>query len=153
MFRAFARDLAAGRRSWDAETARFVTDLFDQLAPNWNSSRATGRADPLRDALERGGLFPDGPCLELGSGTGLFTPMLADAFDCLISMDLSEQMLRQAAGRSPLRVRADASRLPAADASIAAVDMLCLRGRTSAVARPGVPGEHGAAGLMREFRA
>lgn len=140
MFRAFARDLAAGRRSWDAETARFVTDLFDRMAADWDSSRATGRDDPLRDALERGGPFPGGPCMELGSGTGLFSPLLAGAFGRVISVDLSEQMLRQAAGRSPLRVRADASRLPAADASVAAVaaiDMLLFPSETARVLAPG----------------
>ena len=140
MFRAFARDLAAGRRSWDAETARFVTDLFDQLAVDWDAARATGRDDPLRDALDRGGPFPDGSCLELGSGTGLFTPLLCDAFDRVISVDLSEQMLCQAAERSPLRVRADAGRLPVADASVvavAAIDMLLFPSEAARVLAPG----------------
>ncbi|MCT9093780.1 methyltransferase domain-containing protein [Streptomyces sp. ASQP_92] len=127
LFQAFARDLAAGRRPWTPEAARFLSDLFDQLAASWDTDQATGRDDPLRDALTRGGPMPDGPCLELGSGTGLFTPVLAAALPTVISIDLSEQMLRQAAGRSPARVRADAGALPAANASaavIAAVDML-----------------------------
>ncbi|MFF4731474.1 hypothetical protein ACFY3M_40460 [Streptomyces mirabilis] len=60
VFRAFARDLAAGRRSWDADTARFIAGQFDEPAVEWDTSRATGRDDPLRDALDRGGPFPDG---------------------------------------------------------------------------------------------
>ncbi|MGW7578478.1 hypothetical protein [Streptomyces sp. NPDC054765] len=73
-FRAFARDLAAGRRAWTAAEAGFLGGLFDQLAADWDSTQATGRDDPLRDALTRGGPLPNGPCLENGSGTGQFTP-------------------------------------------------------------------------------
>ncbi|MGW3209235.1 class I SAM-dependent methyltransferase [Streptomyces sp. NPDC001135] len=71
--------------------------------------------------------MPQGPWLELGSGTGLFTATLTAAFSQVISVDLSMRMLRQAQGRSPSRVRADASKLPLADDSvtaIAAIDML-----------------------------
>ncbi|MFJ7201803.1 MULTISPECIES: class I SAM-dependent DNA methyltransferase [unclassified Streptomyces] len=139
VFRAFARDLAAGRRSWDIETARFIAAQFDQLAAEWDTSRATGRDDPLHDALGRGGPFPDGPCLELGSGTGLFTPLLRRVFPRVISVDLSKRMLYQAAGRSPLRARADASSLPLADgqvAAVAAVDMLLFPTETARVLAP-----------------
>ncbi|GAA0641872.1 hypothetical protein Stsp02_20160 [Streptomyces sp. NBRC 14336] len=139
VFRTFARDLAAGRRHWDAETARFIAELFDRLAAEWDTSQATGRDDPLRDALERGGPLPNGPCLEVGSGTGLFTPLLGRFFPQVISVDLSEQMLRQAAGRSPLRVRGDASILPVADArvaAIAAIDMLLFPAETARVLAP-----------------
>lgn len=73
-FRAFARDLTAGRRPWTAETAQFVAARFDRLAPDWDTSLATGRDDPLRATLTRRGPLPTDPCLELGSGSGLFTP-------------------------------------------------------------------------------
>ncbi|MBO0515651.1 class I SAM-dependent methyltransferase [Streptomyces beijiangensis] len=138
-FRAFARDLAAGRRSWTREAAGFLAGLFDQLASSWDTDQATGRDDPVRDALARGGPFPHGTCLELGSGTGLFTPALATAFTTVISIDLSEQMLRQAAGRSPARVRADAGALPSADASVAvvaAIDMLLFPDEMARVLAP-----------------
>src|SRR6266487_2558063 len=121
VFRTFARDLAMGRRAWKANTARFVGAQFDQLAAGWDRANATGRDDPLRDALERCGSLPAGACLELGSGTGFFTPLLSSAFRRVISLDLSEQMLRQAAERSPWRVRADAGRLPIADGRLMAV--------------------------------
>ncbi|MGW6404078.1 class I SAM-dependent DNA methyltransferase [Streptomyces sp. NPDC055134] len=138
-FRAFARDLAAGRRTWTPETAGFLHDLFDQLAGSWDSDHATGRDDCVHDALARGGPFPRGTCLEIGSGTGLFTPALSAAFGTVISIDLSEQMLRQAAGRSPIRVRADASALPSADASVsvvAAIDMLLFPHELARVLAP-----------------
>jgi ubiquinone/menaquinone biosynthesis C-methylase UbiE len=77
-----------------------------------NSSAARTATTPLEST-------PDGTCLELGSGTGLFTPLLDSAFEWAISVDLAEQMLRQAPGRSPLRVRADASALPADDVAAA----------------------------------
>lgn len=140
VFRAFARDLAAGRRPWTAEAARFVADQFDQLAAEWDTARATGRDDPVWDALARGGPMPQGPCLEIGSGTGLFTPALTAAFPQVISADLSMRMLRQADGRSPWRVRADASGLPLADASVvvmAAIDMLLFPAETARVLAPG----------------
>ncbi|GAA1270898.1 hypothetical protein GCM10009646_67680 [Streptomyces aureus] len=99
-FRAFDRDLAAGRRPWTTEAAGYLSDLFDQLAGSRDSDQVTGRDDPLHDALARGGPFRRSTCLEIGSGTGLFTLNLSAAFDTVISIDLSEQMLRQAAGRS-----------------------------------------------------
>ncbi|AGS70158.1 class I SAM-dependent methyltransferase [Streptomyces collinus] len=136
VFRAFARDLAAGRRLWDADTARFIAARFDQLAAEWDSTRATGRDDPLRDALRRGGPIPDRRCLELGSGTGLYTGLLQHAFRRVISLDLSEQMLCRASGRSPWRVRADAGALPLADgqvAAVAAIDMLLFPPETARV--------------------
>ncbi|WP_329452561.1 class I SAM-dependent methyltransferase [Streptomyces sp. NBC_01724] len=138
-FRTFARDLAAGRRPWTTETAGFLSGLFDQLAGSWDSDLATGRDDPLHDALARGGSFPLGTCLELGSGTCLFTPTLEAAFGTVISIDLSELMLRHAAGRSPFRVRADASALPSADASVsvvAAIDMLLFPQELARVLAP-----------------
>lgn len=137
-FRAFTRDLAAGGRDWTAAEAGFLAGLFDELAPDWDTAHATGRDDPLRDALARGGL-PYGPCLEIGSGTGQFTPILASAFPAVISVDLSEHMLRQAVGRSPARVRADASALPAPDASIAvdtASDMILFPTETARILAP-----------------
>ncbi|GAA1376295.1 hypothetical protein GCM10009612_74320 [Streptomyces beijiangensis] len=57
----------------------------------------------------------------------------------MISIDLSEQMLRQAAGRSPARVRADAGALPSADASVAvvaAIDMLLFPDEMARVLAP-----------------
>ncbi|TDE33272.1 hypothetical protein E1289_12800 [Actinomadura sp. 6K520] len=54
-------------RPWTGEAARFLTDLFDQLAATWDTGQATGRDEPLRDALARGGPLPVGPCPETGT--------------------------------------------------------------------------------------
>jgi hypothetical protein len=54
----------------------------------------------------------------------------------VISVDLAEQMLRQVAGRSPLRVRADASALPMADAQVAVTDMLLFPAEIARVLAP-----------------
>ncbi|MEU9320551.1 class I SAM-dependent methyltransferase [Streptomyces sp. NPDC048295] len=139
VFRSFARDLATDRRSWDGGTSRFIAAQFDQLAAEWDTTRATGRDEPLRDALHHGGPFPEGICLELGSGTGLFTRPLCRMFPCVISMDLSEEMLRQAAARSPVRVRADATALPLADGRgsvVVAIDMLLFPAETARALAP-----------------
>ncbi|MBO2449456.1 class I SAM-dependent methyltransferase [Actinomadura barringtoniae] len=138
ILRTFARDLAAGH-PWTPEAAKFFTDVFDELAATWDTGQATGRDEPLRDALTRGGPLPTGPCLEIGSGTGAHTRLLTTAFPAVISLDLSEQMLRQATGRSPARIRADAAALPIADASITAVvavDMLLFPSEIARVLAP-----------------
>lgn len=137
--RDIARGLPAGQ-PWTPQAARFFTDLFDQLADTWDTGQATGRDEPLRDALTRGGPLPVGTCLEIGSGTGAHTPLLTSAFPKVISLDLSEQMLHQAAGRSPTRIRADAARLPIATSRIAvvvAVDMLLFADQIARVLTPG----------------
>ncbi|MER5955711.1 hypothetical protein [Streptomyces longhuiensis] len=85
-FRTFAQDLATSRRPWTPETAQFIAEQFDRLAAEWDANRATGRDEPVRDALARGGPLRQGPCLELGSGTGLFTPVLEAAFPRVISI-------------------------------------------------------------------
>jgi ubiquinone/menaquinone biosynthesis C-methylase UbiE len=57
----------------------------------------------------------------------------------VISLDISEQMLHQAAQRSPIRVRADAAHLPLADATLAAVvavDMLLFPSEIARVLAP-----------------
>ncbi|RPK40601.1 hypothetical protein EES39_24465 [Streptomyces sp. ADI92-24] len=127
-FRAFTPELAAGRRAWTAAGAAFLAGLFDQLAPDRDTTQATGRDDPVRDALTCGGPLHHSTCLELGSGagTGQFTRLLASVF-------------RQAAGRSAARVRADAGALAVADASIptvAAIDVLLFPTETARVLAP-----------------
>ncbi|ROQ77093.1 methyltransferase family protein [Streptomyces sp. CEV 2-1] len=146
-FRAFTPELAAGRRAWTAAGAAFLAGLFDQLAPDRDTTQATGRDDPVRDALTCGGPLHHSTCLELGAGagagtgagTGQFTRLLASVFPTVISLDLSEQMLRQAVGRSAARVRADAGALAVADASIptvAAIDVLLFPTETARVQAP-----------------
>ena len=104
---------------WDAARAAEMTANFDDLAESWDAERGGYRLVPLDDALNRGGALPPGLCVEIGAGTGLLTRRLALHWSHLMAIDLSAGML--ARSPHPWRVRADASRLPIADACVATV--------------------------------
>lgn len=118
--REVTRQVAFDPGGWSPERAARVAELFDGLAPAWHERPAAGRFEAVDDALARGGPFPAGPCLEVGSGTGLVTPRLAARFSPLVSMDLSPGMLALAPPGT-LRARADASALPVPDGRAAVV--------------------------------
>jgi SAM-dependent methyltransferase len=100
--------------SWTRERAAKVAALFDEMAPFWNERQSgVSRYEPLTDALARGDVG-GGRCLEVGSGTGLATPHIAEVFDAVVGLDLAAEMLRQGTGP---RVHGDASALPFADQS------------------------------------
>ncbi|MDP9386678.1 MAG: methyltransferase domain-containing protein [Actinomycetota bacterium] len=113
--RLVTRQVAFEAGSWTPERAHEVAAMFDEAAGAWDERAHARRLEPLEDALARGGRFPDRPCLEVGSGTGLATSLLAARFSPVMAVDLSAAMLARAGGRSPLRLRADASALPVAD--------------------------------------
>ena len=97
--------------TWDDDRSSLVRGIFDGLAAEWTATRDTpGRALPLLDALDRGGVA-GGTAVELGSGTGLATGHLAERFDRVLPIDLSFEMLRHAVADTT-QVNADASRLP-----------------------------------------
>lgn len=108
---------------WDAEAVVTVASLFDRLAPEWHTRTSEARTAVVADALGRGGIEApaagSGPALEVGSGIGAYSALLAERFGRVVSVDLSTEMLRLAP--STARVRADASRLPVAPASVSAV--------------------------------
>ncbi|MBO0713745.1 MAG: class I SAM-dependent methyltransferase [Acidimicrobiales bacterium] len=110
--RQVTRDVAFEPSSWTSEAAAEVTARFDELAPDWHTRTDPARYVSLLDALERGGPIPSGPCLEVGSGTGAATGVLAARFARVVSVDLSLEMLRRAPDGPAPRVRADGSRLP-----------------------------------------
>jgi Methyltransferase domain len=110
--RKVTRQVAFEPTGWTPERREKVAALFDGLASTWHDRDELGRHDPLVDALERGGPFAPGPCLELGSGAGLFTADLTSRFDSVIAADLSPEMLRQADPAVAPRVLADSARLP-----------------------------------------
>ena len=102
---------------WSPGRASKVADLFDSLAAGWTADHSGAvRTAPLRDALRRGDLDPNGCWLELGSGTGVGTVELASVVNRLVAVDLSAGMLANAPAVAP-RVRADASVLPFPDAA------------------------------------
>ena len=114
-----ARAYAGDPTAWtDQERARTI-DTYRDLAADWDAHRGGYRAVPLRDALERAEELPAGPCLEVGAGTGLLTPFLLATWPVVLALDLSWDMLSRSG--HDLRVLADASRLPVADGSAAAV--------------------------------
>jgi SAM-dependent methyltransferase len=133
----FARQVARDG-IWGPELAHMVSSLFDQQAGTWNTEHSVGRFDPVIDALDRGGSGGRGRCLEVGSGTGQITPLLAKHFDVVVSIDLSAAMLQQAPRSQSILVRCDASRLPFADMTFDAavlVDTFCFADELARVLR------------------
>lgn len=86
---------------------------FDEMAATWEGDRGGYRPPVLADALARGGPFPPGLAVEIASGTGLLTPLIATVWRQVVALDLSRGMLSRSAATQ--RVQADASRLPLAD--------------------------------------
>lgn len=114
-----AREIAFDPDAWTTERASMISGLFDSLAPDWGQRAEELRRDPLEDAFARGGV-PGGLGLELGSGTGIFTPWLAERFETLVAVDISMEMLRRAPAEAP-RLCADAARLPLAEGTVEAL--------------------------------
>jgi hypothetical protein len=88
-----------------------MVGLFESLASAWPERDRPERHDALGDALQRGGPFPGGLCLEVGSGTGNATGDRPAVFEVVVSIDLSRAMLSFASA-SGSQVQADVSVLP-----------------------------------------
>jgi hypothetical protein len=116
--RRVTREVAFSPDRWTPQRAADVGDLFDHLAGEWHTRDRPGRLTPIGDAFERGGTFPDGLAVELGSGIGIATPTLAARLPSLVAVDLSMEMLRLAPPDVP-RIRADGAQLPFADGGVA----------------------------------
>jgi SAM-dependent methyltransferase len=121
--RRVTRELATQPGSWTPQRAAEVKEVFGSLAPTWSTRDIPERHDALRDALDRGGPFPDGVCLEVGAGTGSATPDLQRAFGSVVSTDVTIDMLRHFTATSP-RVLADAAQLPVRDGSVAVLALV-----------------------------
>lgn len=116
-------DTAFEPASWTPERAAKVADLFDSLAPTWKERDSPERHASLLDALDRGGPFPAGTCIEVGSGAGVASPVLRQALYDVVALDLSFEMLALA-GSDAHRVRADSSVLPIRSRSVAVVALI-----------------------------
>jgi SAM-dependent methyltransferase len=137
--RAVTRQVAFEPGAWSPERAERVAELFDGLASSWHERPAAFRFEAVDDALARGGPFPAGPALEVGSGTGLVTPRLAARLTPLVSIDLSAGMLA-AAPPDAIRLRADSSTLPIRDRAasvVALVNMFLFPAEVDRVLAPG----------------
>jgi SAM-dependent methyltransferase len=140
--RAITRAAAFEPDSWDRDRAESIRSMFDGLAPSWNERfvSAAEHDAPVADALARGAVARGGRALEVGSGTGLATAALVEQFDCVVALDLSLEMLRQAPAALAPRVQADAARLPFADARFDAVVLVNAILFPDATARAVAPG-------------
>lgn len=112
---------------WTGELRDQVEDYFDALAGEWHTRSSPQRAAVVMDALVRGldaTDWPTGVALEVGSGIGTYSPLLAERFATVVAMDLSMAMLKLAPLGPALRVQADGARLPVRDSSIAAIVLI-----------------------------
>jgi SAM-dependent methyltransferase len=103
---------------WDDTARAEVAAFFDGLAPEWHLRTSVERDAVVTDALERG--LPDdasvqGVCIELGSGIGAYTPILARRWRQVLAVEVSLEMLLRAPRSVGHRVLADGSRLPLVD--------------------------------------
>lgn len=120
---------AAGlhEEGWTDELRDDVTKYFDGLAQEWHTRTTAGRVEIVEDAFSRGlgevGA-PAGLAVELGSGTGAYSPLVAKHFEPVLAIDLSMEMLKRAPAAPAHRVQADGARLPLRDASAAAIVLI-----------------------------
>lgn len=111
---------------WNRELRDQVRKYFDELAPGWHTRTSEDRRFTVVDALDRG-LGKDamkGVALEIGSGTGSYSSLLAERFRSVVSVDLSMEMLTRAPAAPGHRVNADAAMLPITDASVDAAVLI-----------------------------
>ena len=108
---------------WDAEARAVVAAYFDDLAADWHTRTSPQRDRVVADALERGleGRLLDGPCLEVGSGIGAYTPLLTARWPTVLAVEVAMEMLRAAPADVGHRVLADGACLPVPDGSAGAV--------------------------------
>jgi ubiquinone/menaquinone biosynthesis C-methylase UbiE len=120
-----AAGLDAG--GWTGELRHQVEGYFDGLAGEWHTRASPQRTAAVRDALVRGlGAVrsPVGMAVEVGSGIGTYSNLLAERFATVVAVDLSLAMLKLAPAGPALRVQADGAKLPVGDSSAAAVVLI-----------------------------
>ena len=109
---------------WDDAARAEVTAYFDDLAGDWHTRTSPERDAVVVDALDRGlpsELSGSGVCLELGSGIGAYTPMLAARWSRVLAAEVALEMLLRAPQDVGHRVLADGARLPLQDGAADAV--------------------------------
>ncbi|MEX2294478.1 MAG: methyltransferase domain-containing protein [Acidimicrobiales bacterium] len=109
---------------WDDLARSEVAAFFDTLAPEWHTRTSPARDAVVADALARGlpsDLTGADVCVELGSGIGAYTPMLAQHWRRVLATEVALEMLRLAPPEVGHRVLADGARLPLTDGTADAV--------------------------------
>jgi SAM-dependent methyltransferase len=110
--------------AWDDAARAEVAGYFNGLAPDWHTRTSPERDAVVADALTRGlpaDLGAADVCVELGSGIGAYTPMLAERWRRVLATEVAVEMLRLAPARPGHRVLADGAALPLADGIASAV--------------------------------
>ena len=126
--RLVTRELARDPGSWTAGRQAEVAEVFDSLASEWTDRYTADppRLDALRDALDRApglvGATPGGRCLDVASGSGVATDLLAERLGRVVALDLSAAML--ASSPAGAKVQADAAAVPLATGSIDVVVLM-----------------------------
>jgi len=114
-------------QGWTGGLRDDVRRFFDDLAGEWHTRTSPQRAAIVRDALTRGfdRIQPIGDvAVEIGSGTGAYSALLAERFSTVLAVDLSFAMLQQAPRGPAHRIQGDGSRLPIRDGAAAAVVLI-----------------------------
>ncbi|MGE3176929.1 MAG: class I SAM-dependent methyltransferase [Vicinamibacterales bacterium] len=112
---------------WTGDLRHDVEQFFDELAGQWHTRVSPQRIAIVEDALARGldaVPAPRGLAIEVGSGIGTYSPVIAGRFGPVLSVDLSREMLRRAPARPGHRVQGDGSALPVPDGVAAAVVLI-----------------------------
>ena len=112
---------------WTGELRKHVEGYFDGLAGEWHTRTSPQRSAIVMDALERGlGPIdsPAGLAVEVGSGIGTYSSLLAERFATVLAVDLSLAMLQRAPIGPAHRAQADGSALPVGDSSAAAIVLI-----------------------------
>ena len=112
---------------WTPDLRDLVEDYFDDLADEWHTRSSPERMAVVTDALSRGlGQVgaPVGTAVEVGSGIGAYSSLIAERFGRVIAVDLSLEMLKRAPDGPAHRVQADGASLPVGDSSAAAIVLI-----------------------------
>ena len=112
---------------WTPDLRDLVEDYFDELADEWHTRSSPERMAVVTDALSRGlGQVgaPVGTAVEVGSGIGVYSSLIAERFARVIAIDLSLEMLKRAPDGPAHRVQADGASLPIGDSSAAAIVLI-----------------------------
>jgi SAM-dependent methyltransferase len=120
-----AAGLDAG--GWTGDLRSEVAGLFDGLASEWHTRSSPHRTAVVMDALVRGldaSRPSPGLAIEIGSGTGAYSALIAERFTRVVAVDLSMEMLRRAPNAPAHRVQADASALPLPGSCAAAIVLI-----------------------------
>jgi len=112
---------------WTRDLRDHVEDYFDDLADEWHTRSSPERTAVVTDALSRGlghVRAPVGTAVEVGSGIGAYSSLIAERFERVIAIDLSLEMLKRAPAGPAHRVQADGASLPVGDSSAAAIVLI-----------------------------